>query len=1133
MGSPIQPSPRPDYFDVSSNSGKLVAAKYLRDVTGAYVINPNTNLPYVVPVQYNPADTISKYSAIRQRIDQSSVINPENASPTVLETFALVNGFRAAFPSNPDDLQRSYNGFKSTARGDFVEEFRDAASFNFGLACRAIEISQTFCLGGGGGQAIWSSLNSATYATGSISDFFNPSTNAASIRLGYSTTDLQAFSAPALQSSPILVANATVISPNGLNTPARNSANFITDNGINSHTATIGVGGTISDLWLLQKNSGNNFTLNEFGKAILASNPSITDINIVRPGQVIYIPQKLNDGSTTYNFAGGASVNQNTATGEYHMVVPNSGEQGGFTVYERRTDGDAGYVLRQTTTNAAGGVTFESVGYQETLASSVKNISVSAQNGAGVVLANTSSQIFDDGSSIATTTYPSGARTVLTTDTQGASRQVDSPNPGNPNLQTTTQRNPQGVVTGPSSAAAYIDTDPRSETFNQVVANVYTITTSNAAGVVTSVGTRTINPISGAALDVSWPVDANGGVLPGAAGLPSITSSGPNSPANTGNLSTSTQETAQRSASATLDVINLVRAYSANQPLPFVASGISLINNLTNGALPLPLTGVASAVGAFAGLSSINSALARGDGFGLALGLGNTFVAGVTTYAYAAGFPSVAAAVAGNAVSQGVGQAVSTATQYLPFANIVYSLINGDVGGAVGGAVSYFLFAAGPVGALAGLVVSQLINSFFGKNPPPPWGSAAAAWDHTANNGAGGIRLSTAGIGDGPTKAFNQLASLIAGTGYVIEQFNLTNSANPQNNPQILDTTQIGLVPQRLGSLGYAVNNGTVASSGGFQFTVSTINPATGADANPGLRFNTSGQVVSTYTGDSSYFQNLQTYYTTNALSRQAIAPLWEVDTARLQDKAHLSNSGLSELERAANLGHLAGAKPVPTAGTTERWNPIALNLGGNLTIKALTGSSVQFNVDGSAELDARLQGTQTKQYLHRTEWLNATDGFLVLDKNVNGTLDNAEELFSNSAVAEGYRGVASLATWDADGNGLINAADPIYAAMRIWRDVNGDGKQDGSEISTLADLGITSLDYKTGTFSQAGQTKQLSTLSVKAETVRGATHYEANNQSHYEVNSCLRPHRLGQGIRNYRRSHTAVSSYCCSRISN
>ena len=179
--------------------------------------------------------------------------------------------------------------------------------------------------------------------------------------------------------------------------------------------------------------------------------------------------------------------------------------------------------------------------------------------------------------------------------------------------------------------------------------------------------------------------------------------------------------------------------------------------------------------------------------------------------------------------------------------------------------------------------------------------------------------------------------------------------------------------------------------------------PATGADANPGLRFNTDGKVVSTYTGDQSYFQNLPTYYTTNALSRQAIAPLWEADTARLQDKNNLNNSGLSELERAANLGHLAGAKPTIAAGVTEKWNPIALNFGGGLATRVLSNTSVRFNADGNAELDARLQGNATQQYLHRTEWLNGTDGFLVLDKNVNGVIDDAEELFSNSAVAAGH----------------------------------------------------------------------------------------------------------------------------------
>ena len=70
---------------------------------------------------------------------------------------------------------------------------------------------------------------------------------------------------------------------------------------------------------------------------------------------------------------------------------------------------------------------------------------------------------------------------------------------------------------------------------------------------------------------------------------------------------------------------------------------------------------------------------------------------------------------------------------------------------------------------------------------------------------------------------------------------------------------------------------------------------------------------------------------------------------------------------------------------------------------------------------------TANPQYQHKTQWLNRTDGYLVLDKNINGTLDNAEELFSNSSVAEQYRGTASLDKWGAAGDGLINNTDPLY----------------------------------------------------------------------------------------------------------
>ncbi|MBK6293498.1 MAG: hypothetical protein IPF55_03440 [Rhodoferax sp.] len=87
------------------------------------------------------------------------------------------------------------------------------------------------------------------------------------------------------------VSTPSVDSAAGLGT-TRISANYITDNGAGSHTVTVGAGGTVSDIWLLQTRAGNDLgSLADFGRAIKANNRHHRyQQGVARP--VIYVPQK-------------------------------------------------------------------------------------------------------------------------------------------------------------------------------------------------------------------------------------------------------------------------------------------------------------------------------------------------------------------------------------------------------------------------------------------------------------------------------------------------------------------------------------------------------------------------------------------------------------------------------------------------------------------------------------------------------------------------------------------------------------------------------------------------------------------------------------------------------------------------
>jgi hypothetical protein len=106
------------------------------------------------------------------------------------------------------------------------------------------------------------------------------------------------------------------------------------------------------------------------------------------------------------------------------------------------------------------------------------------------------------------------------------------------------------------------------------------------------------------------------------------------------------------------------------------------------------------------------------------------------------------------------------------------------------------------------------------------------------------------------------------------------------------------------------------------------------------------------------------------------------------------------------------------SAGNSAEYPP-ANDLGQGKT--TLSGNRVQFdiNMDGNKE-DMSLPAQQS--------------GFLVIDKNGNGVVDDGSELFG-SATGDGFR---ELAVYDDDKNGWIDEGDAAYSQLRVWRQ-NGD----------------------------------------------------------------------------------------------
>lgn len=120
------------------------------------------------------------------------------------------------------------------------------------------------------------------------------------------------------------------------------------------------------------------------------------------------------------------------------------------------------------------------------------------------------------------------------------------------------------------------------------------------------------------------------------------------------------------------------------------------------------------------------------------------------------------------------------------------------------------------------------------------------------------------------------------------------------------------------------------------------------------------------------------------------------------------------------------------TVKTVEMMDPLVINL--DTDIASLSDQKFEFDIDGDGILDS-------------ISMLQGGSGYLALDKNGDGRINDGTELFGTSS-GDGF---ADLSMYDEDGNGWIDENDEIFSKLLIWsKDENGN-----DELYHLKDKGV------------------------------------------------------------------------------
>ena len=464
------------------------------------------------------------------------------------------------------------------------------------------------------------------------------------------------------------------------------------------------------------------------------------------------------------------------------------------------------------------------------------------------------------------------------------------------------------------------------------------------------------------------------------------------------------------------------------------------------------------------------------------------------------------------AINGAVNNALGTASS-VPYVSVALALNDFEkhVGQSIGTLVGTYF--GGTIGGAIGAMVGGLLDSMFGGGrsdpPPPPAGIVHFSWDadgqiqHTIDHNQSG----------GGTAANQAAASMQALLENVVQAVNEANAQKTGDHSH-----DVAINPYLLPRIHYG--------SGGACMEVTQFDGSTTLEG----------------IGQEGFAERLIAILQDNG----ALAPAWQVATvqghwAQAQEeladlREQLSEAQQSENPQVAQLqqqidarqqaldhelhagkgGHAyAGNEAYSLQGNaaesadfkTQDFGVLVVHVSEHARVQASAQALDQTleNIQKQAlQLSETLRDVEDDGYAERSDWISATDGagnlqgLLVLDQNSDGLIQTRDilNLGGNAGQAGNPTTEAGLVTenaalqhnnvqWlDANGDGVLDARDPAFAAVKLWVDLNQDGQMQASEGASLADMGLQSINFQSGEVVYAdGQRDALSAATLHADT--------------------------------------------------